>query len=383
MGRKENISIMIKNKIYESVKNNNLIIKITNDEYVQINLLINKLKHEYNLQLDYIQKNKKNFDKILLHNQLVKTTIKEVIDHFSVIKKYNVCVFVTGSFARCTNKFNSDLDLHFCYKNIYKNILFKYEEMIYYILFSIFNINREKVHNMILSRYENKKIVRIMSIVDNNDLMIILKNDDNEISYKINGKQKRRIYSQYLNKKDIKTMYKYLRNELLTYNREWVHTFYAFSNDWLFTKYYKKLLIIEDKNKSIDKINKRKEDIVTQIEFINSMINTIDKENICDFKKMFQMEEFKLLYNYISYRRDLYLLYNKKWDMIDFSNIDNYLNNDIVFPYIKDYMYSLFNLVESFKNEYSIHKSGYINKECYDLQIIKLLRLNSLIGGVL
>ena len=57
---------MIKNKIYESVKNNNLIIKITNDEYVQINLLINKLKHEYNLQLDYIQKNKKNFDKILL-----------------------------------------------------------------------------------------------------------------------------------------------------------------------------------------------------------------------------------------------------------------------------------------------------------------------------
>lgn len=50
---------MIKNKIYESVKNNNLIIKITNDEYVQINLLINKLKHEYNLQLDYIQKNKK------------------------------------------------------------------------------------------------------------------------------------------------------------------------------------------------------------------------------------------------------------------------------------------------------------------------------------
>ena len=72
---------MIKNKIYESVKNNNLIIKITNDEYVQINLLINKLKHEYNLQLDYIQKNKKNFDKILLHNQLVKTTIKEVIDH--------------------------------------------------------------------------------------------------------------------------------------------------------------------------------------------------------------------------------------------------------------------------------------------------------------
>ena len=70
---------MIKNKIYESVKNNNLIIKITNDEYVQINLLINKLKHEYNLQLDYIQKNKKNFDKILLHNQLVKTTIKEVI----------------------------------------------------------------------------------------------------------------------------------------------------------------------------------------------------------------------------------------------------------------------------------------------------------------
>lgn len=28
---------MIKNKIYESVKNNNLIIKITNDEYVQIN----------------------------------------------------------------------------------------------------------------------------------------------------------------------------------------------------------------------------------------------------------------------------------------------------------------------------------------------------------
>ena len=236
---------------------------------------------------------------------------------------------------------------------------------------------------MILSRYENKKIVRIMSIVDNNDLMIILKNDDNEISYKINGKQKRRIYSQYLNKKDIKTMYKYLRNELLTYNREWVHTFYVFSNDWLFTKYYKKLLIIEDKNKSIDKINKRKEDIVTQIEFINSMINTIDKENICDFKKMFQMEEFKLLYNYISYRRDLYLLYNKKWDMIDFSNIDNYLNNDIVFPYIKDYMYSLFNLVESFKNEYSIHKSGYINKECYDLQIIKLLRLNSLIGGVL
>lgn len=377
------MNLILNKKLQKSIKSNKLIIDITTEEYNKINLLIDKLKRKYKKETEFINNNKEKFDKIKSHNLLVKDIIYEVIENFEIIKKYNVCVFLTGSFARYTNKLNSDLDLHFSYKNKYKNILFKYEEIIYYILLSIFDLNRGKVHNMILSRINKSNIEKINNILDKEDLEIILASPTNEIKYEIKGNIKNRIYLQYGNKKDIKTIYKYLKKEIFSLNREWAHVFYIFTNQKDFFKYYDKLLKIEKKQINIKKIQKRKDEINNQIKYINKQINEANKESICDFKKIFQMEELKLLYEYISYKRDLYLLNNDDWKFINLEDNSNYLRKDYAFNYIKKYLYSLFKVVEPFQNKYSIHKEGNIESIYFNSLEKELANINKIIGGKL
>lgn len=375
--------LVLNKNLRQSIKTNKLIINITNEEYKQINSLIDKLKNKYHQEIKNITKNKEKFDKIEAHNLLVKDIIKEIIDNFEIIKKYNVCIFLTGSYARYTNKLNSDLDLHFCYKNKYRNILFKYEEIIYYIFVSIFDLDRGKVHNMILSRIDKNNNNKINNILDHNDLEIILACDTKNIIYKLKGNIKSRIYLQYGNNKDLKNIYNYLKNEILSYNREWAHVFYVFTNEKEFSKYYNKLLQIEMKHNSIEKINTRKENIQKKIEYINQQINKAQKESICDFKNIFQMEAFKLFYEYLSYKRDLYLLSNQEWKFINLKDNREYLTYDPIIDNIENYIYNLFEIVEPLKNKYSIHKDGYIDSKYFNQLTKELFIITQMIGGYL
>lgn len=146
-----NRKLRLNKELKKSILTNELIINISTYDYEKIKYLINKYKTEYEKNKMIIVK-KDGFEKIYLHNKLVKNIIYDILNSFDEIKKYNVCVFLTGSFARNTNKLNSDLDLHFCYSDKYKSRLFKCEEMIYFVLLNVFDLPRGKVHNMILSR---------------------------------------------------------------------------------------------------------------------------------------------------------------------------------------------------------------------------------------
>lgn len=78
------------------------------------------------------------------------------------------------------------------------------------------------------------------------------------------------------------------------------------------------------------------------------------------------------------------MLYNDdEWKFIDFLTIDKYMENDIILQCIKDYICSLFDIVEPFKNNYSIHKDNFINSNFYELQRNELLKINKTIGDAL
>lgn len=323
------------------------------------------------------------FEKIKLHNYLVKEIIIEVLDNFEILKKYNVCVFLTGSFARMTNKINSDLDLHFCYKNKYRDKLIKYEEIIYYILFSVFNLNRGKVHNMILSKINQNNNKFLLNKLDSKRLKIIFRSDSKKIEYTINGNIKSRIYLQYGNRKDLKYTFKYLKKEIKLMNREWAHVFYVFTNKKKFMKYYNQLYIYEKKKINNYDIIRRKERIKDYIDSINNMLKTINKNSMSDFKKIFQMEEFKILYEYISYKRDMFLINGDDWQFINLLDNQNILKEDSIYSYLMDYFYSLNDVTEPFKTRYSIHEDSYIEEYFFVLLEKKLKDLNEKIGEIL
>lgn len=396
-------------KLIKELKSNELKIAITNEEYNKINMLINNLSKEYKEQINNFN-TKENFDKIKSHNLLIKNIISQVLDEFIIFKEYNVCAFLTGSFARNTNKLNSDLDFHLCYKNKYKKQLFKYEELFYYILSSIFDLDRTKVHNMIGSRLNNKHLNKIIKKIDQTDLTIKLTNESNIIEYTIPAFLKYRIYMQYINTKELSAVYKYLKKEILGSNSEWCHVFYVFTNKEVFFKYYKKLFKLELEHNSIKKISKRIERINNKLEYINDMKDKINKNSVSDCKRLFQIEEFKLLFEVISYKRDLYLLdntnnnnnvnddnitnnndnnldnnsnttntNNNAWSFINIDTIDIFLPNDIIIKYIKNYFLNTFKIMENLKNKFSIHQDCYIDSKYYETLEKELNAVNNII----
>lgn len=67
------------------------------------------------------------------HNELIKEfliNLKDEFKVFKIFKIFKVTIFITDSFARESNKLNSDLDIHFIYNNLFKLNIYKYEELL-------------------------------------------------------------------------------------------------------------------------------------------------------------------------------------------------------------------------------------------------------------
>lgn len=372
-----NRKLKLNKELKKSILTNELIINISTYDYEKIKYLINKYKTEYEKNKMIIVK-KEGFEKICLHNKLVKSIIYDILNCFDEIKKYDVCVFLTGSFARNTNKLNSDLDLHFCYDDIYKSRMFKYEEMIYFVLLSVFDLPRGKVHNMILSRINPaaKKILK--KKLDDKELKIVLKNKSQKFGYVIEGNIKDRIYLQYGNSRSLKEVFKYLKKEVSVLNREWCHVFYTFTMKDKFMILYRKLYLYEKRKINNKFILKRKQRIENYIYEISLALKNAKRNSMCDFKKIFQMKEFRIIYELISSIRDYNLLNKKEWLFIDFANNQEDLME--IWKDILDYFDVLFKGVEAFKSNYSIHKDSYIDTKTFDLLENKLLILNKKMG---
>lgn len=103
-------------------------------------------------------------DRTLLHCKLQKEEVLRVVsDTVSLFKEnlYNAdCeVFVSGSFARNSNRIHSDLDLNFLYNDEYKSKMTIIEEVICCCITQIMGIKRDQIHNMMMHAIDEEFIL--------------------------------------------------------------------------------------------------------------------------------------------------------------------------------------------------------------------------------
>lgn len=367
----------MKYKIIE-INTNTYTINITNREYNKIINVIKKIKDKYSNQINIY--NDYKLETIYKNNIIIKTLLKEIISYYPQIKKYNTTIFLIGSYARCTNKINSDIDIQYSYDPKYKNEMIKYEEIINYIISEVLSIERIKLHPMILCKLDNKVIEYVDNNIDNKEFIFKIKSPNNIIEYKYPKNLKRRIYIAYNTDNSLENTFKYIKNEIKNKNREWAHVFYPLTNKNLFNKEYKKLLEYEKKNLNNNKINNRKKELKYKIKNIENDIKTQDTNDISVFKKIYQIDSYALFNEYISLIRDIEIEKNKDWDYINYYDNYKYLKNNKIFNMILDYMNTLTTIAEKIGNNYSIHKSIKINIEIESTLKNKLLEINKNIG---
>lgn len=355
-------------ELKSSIKTNKLIIKITDEDYDKMNKVITSLKNKYQIKLTSLKNNnKQSLNYIKKHSELIKQIINDVLIQYNIINKYHICVFLTGSFARNTNKLNSDIDLHFAYPQIYKEKIFKYEEIIYYIISSILNLNRSNIHSMLVTRLNRDNIDYLENILDQNELTVTLQSNKENISYTYQSNTKRRIYLQYGNNNTIEEIFKYLKYEIENNNKEWAHVFYVFTEKEIFEHNYNLLYQYEISILNKDRIDNRINRIRNKINEINELLTTIDKNNISEIKLVYQKKEFALINEYISYKRDLILLSNKEWKYINYYDNQIYLNKDNNYKYILDYMFAIFTFANPYGKDYSLHSNKQIKIDNYNM----------------
>ena len=138
--------------LLESFNTNKITIQISNEEFNKIDKSIKRLQQLYTEKVNSLYEEKRSLSIMNQHCILVKEIITEVISQFPIMEKYGACAFLTGSFARCSCKKNSDLDFHIIYLKEYNDESFKYEEIIYYMLSNILNLGRNKIHPMLITK---------------------------------------------------------------------------------------------------------------------------------------------------------------------------------------------------------------------------------------
>ena len=161
----------------------NYVIDINEKDYKKMLKSIKKLKEKYNveiLKLYTIEKlNSKEFDFfkqrkfIEQHKQILLSIINDVLKIYKNEFNDLSVVFLSGSFARGTNKMSSDIDLHFFYKN--DNYNYVYEEIVSYIISRVVNKSRDCIDPTFIFNIESENKAMITNKMNKNKLTIILK----------------------------------------------------------------------------------------------------------------------------------------------------------------------------------------------------------------
>ena len=229
------------------------IINISKKDYEKMQECIYNLikKYDYIIKTFYeIEKNNTKEFEFSNQRKLITSHKKLLIDIINdVLKIYNEelndlsVVFLSGSFARGTNKMSSDIDLHFFYKN--DNYNYIYEEIISYIISRVINKSRDCIDPTFIFNIQSENKAMITSKMDKNKLRVILKYKNKEIKYSYKNGKKRRFYLQYTNTRDIKQLFNYLNNEVNKHNGEWCHCFEVIKGKNIFNKLYDKMYIQE------------------------------------------------------------------------------------------------------------------------------------------
>ena len=373
----------------------NYIIEINKNEFYKMKRCISTLKTKYNNEILDLYKLEKNNSKkfdffkqrefITRQKQTLLNIISDVLNYYREELNNLSVVFLSGSFARGTNKMSSDIDLHFFYKNNDYNYI--HEEIVSYIISRIVNKSRDCIDPTFIFNIENDTKTMITNKMDKSKLRIILKYKKKKIQYSYKYGKKRRFYLQYTNTRDIRMLFHYLDNEITIHNSEWCHCFEITKGQDYFNKLYDKIYKNELKIVSNDYINSKIKLLKEKIEIDKQCIVT---NSISQYKKYYQSKTFEWIYEYISIIRFILIKDNKTVKFLNLFEIydkiasHSNVNKNIIIEIYK-YMWSLEKLsIYCYENKinYGLHNDDIINYSRKELDnnlvILKKLILDDL-----
>lgn len=324
-------------------------IRVTAKQFLNINGIIEKYKKDYSdrflklkrIEFDNLEKFNYNVERKLIsdYNSLVKELLINLFEEFKIFKLFGVSVFITGSIARISNRLNSDVDIHFVYNNFFKHVIWKYEEMYFYIAAQILGLKRNNLHSVITTKLSKDKLNYFDNVINKKELTVRIINKNNFYEYKFFPTTKKRFFLQYDNNKSLKKISYYLCCEINGLNREWAHNIYILNNSKKNNIIIKKITMFENKIINRDKINNL---IDVRIKSIRQN-NDIDINNIKEIKKIFQQKTYCDIYNTLNIVR----------------MVNNYINNekDTLYNLPKIFSSSLYKQVRNHKEiTYDIYK---------------------------
>lgn len=358
-----------------NLENNNKIeINISNKEYVKLKNTINSLKCKYNDIINDLHemenRNSMTFDfeefinEVIKEKNIVVNIIKDVLNIYKEELENIECVFLSGSYARNTNKLSSDLDLHIFYKNGIFD--FKYEEIISYIISRIMNKSRDCIDPTFILNFNLEYKKKVTLVMTNKKMNIIIKSKHNFIRYSYREGKKRRFFLQYNNSRKIEDLKQYIIKIIKEKNPEWCHCFNVLYGEKCFQKVYKTIRIEENKQLDLTTILYRIEKLESELKSFNIVIET---KKISVIKYNYQSIVFEKIYEYISIVR-IFLLHKK----IDIPYIDLYKMYNVVKSV--NYAISMI-IVEIYKYMWILRK---LTIYCYDNDINYGLHNNALIN---
>ena len=363
------MGIFMKKKFdFESINQyDTYIINVNKKDYEKMQECIYNLTKKYGCMIEKfyeIEKyNSKEFDFnnqkkfIISHKTVLINIINDVLKIYNEELKDLSVVFLSGSFARGTNKMSSDVDLHFFYKNDQYNYM--YEEIISYIISRVINKSRDCIDPTFIFNIQTENKVMITSRMNKSKLSIVLKYKSKEIKYSYKNGKKRRFYLQYTNTRDIKELFNYLNNGMNKHNEEWCHCFEVIKGKNIFDKLYEKKFIQERNLVNNDYISNK---INALKKIIKDSRKNITNNSISQYKNYYQSKTFKWIYEYISIIRFI---------LIKESNIVKYLNLLEIYDNIQeDLIINKHILIEIYKYMWNLEKLSvycYANKINYGL----------------
>lgn len=292
---------------------NEITIEVSDFEIEKIRKVIKKIEQKINLPYENVKKeemediNSYDFNRLkkstIEHKKIVHFVLNEVINEYKEELKDLEVVFLACSFGRDTNKINSDLDLHFIYKN--NDYDYCYEEIVCYIITTILKKARDDIDPKLTINFDKSLKKEYEKMMDDKDLKIALRSNNFKIEYNYRYNKKKKFFLQYNNSKTLKDLQDYIYNNgIIFINQPWAHSFDIIFGKENFEKMYKTIYNKEKKLITYEYIYFQIELLIA--DFNNFKFNN-EKKYISSIKKEYQSEIFTLFYKFLNILRLYYI----------------------------------------------------------------------------
>lgn len=317
-----------------SIDYNKLVVYTHNlrDSYNKKMIKIKKLYEEHIL--------KGEFDKAFYiadkHKSIVVDTIKHIISHLkkelSINKEYSI--FLSNSFARGSNLFESDIDLNFIYDD---KSLKDFEEIVCFCLSKVLGKERDFIHDSFSHRsshYDYK----------NEDVLIIYNFNGTVVKEVVSSGHQKLMINHFFGDNSFNFYKEYIP---YVFDKEFVLYQENLDSNKPFLYFYNYLLWYSkkniDKDYFLDKIREYKKEIEEDIKELDNNLNIILMK---DFKETFKNKAFNRLFKVISLNKQYDLFtkkglnlenfhsYKKKSLNLFYKGMEDYIGEIMEFSYI-------------------------------------------------